>query len=197
MSPDPGEGVPSERLGGGWLSTGRHSEGCRADQVGREKNGASLGAEPLPLTLRVCSFSRATWPQTLFILEAPMAQPRPLAWKQAVTQLAQQPLPARSHTGSASPPTAWPPPHRPRPPPRPSGCPRMFMWTACICGDRPWEVPSRHHPAPLARPPWGHSVPTSPCPPTSTWQCGPCVQAVLGAHSPRAPPLGKRSCRVQ
>ena len=100
----------------GWLSTGRHSEGCRADQVGREKNGASLGAEPLPLTLRVCSFSRATWPQTLFILEAPMAQPRPLAWKQAVTQLAQQPLPARSHTGSASPPTAWPPPHRPRPP---------------------------------------------------------------------------------
>lgn len=83
----------------GWLSAQGHSERCRGDQVGREENGVLLRAEPFPLTLQFHSFSRATCPQTLFIPEALMAQPRPLAWKQAITQPAQHSLPARRHTG--------------------------------------------------------------------------------------------------
>ena len=160
----------------GWLSTQGHSERCRGDQVGREDNGALLRAEPFPLTLQFHSFSRATCPQTPFIPEALMAQPRPLAWKQAITQPAQHCLPARRHTG---------PPHGQQhgQPPNPQALRvslgvqvnRVHLRRQTLGGP---QAPPPGSPSPASvghsgLPPHLHGAARS-------------VQAVLGACSPRA-----------
>ncbi|CAI9157459.1 unnamed protein product [Rangifer tarandus platyrhynchus] len=161
----------------------QHRDTQRGDQVGREENGALLKAEPFPLTLQFHSFSRATCPQTSFIPEALMAQSRPLAWKQAITQPTQHSLPARRHTG---------PPHGQQhgQPPNPQALRvslgvhvnRVHLGRQTLGGPQP---PPPGSPSPASM---GHSGRL----PTSMGQCGPCRLCLEPAH-----PVPPREAQLQ